>query len=407
VAARWLNPFSPQLEKPQRPALWSSAFTTLISIQFAYGIAFSSFFALPKYLIESLHADASLVGNAHGAFAIVGVVLVPLIGRALDRFGRRPVLTVGLLTGALSFGPFGLVDSTWAILALRALHGLSFALTFNAGGTMAADLAPVERRAEGIGYFGTGMLITNAIGPALSEAIATTGGWPLAFWTCSAFAALALVLSLRLPKTGSSGQRAPNVNALNLGLFAAYMGSFALGVGVGASKTFVPALLVEAGATSVGPYFLAFTFGAIAQRSIFGWLPDRLGHRRASGVSLFVYGLAMLLVIPLDVTWLPWISLLIGVAHGMGYPAVSALATSLGDAAARGRVTSWLTGGFNLGFAASTAGLAPLEPTFGYAGLVGLGGATLIVTAVLLPWLVVRHERRILEAPKLQHASLS
>lgn len=378
--------------RPKAP-LWTLPFCTLLVVQFAFGVAFSSFFALPKYLIEALHAESSLVGNAHGAFAIVGVVLVPAIGRALDRFGRRRVLSFGLLTGVLSFGPFGWVQAPWAILALRAVHGLSFALTFNAGGTLAADLAPPERRAEGIGYFGTGMLITNALGPALAEGIAAHAGWPLAFWACSGCAVIALLFSLKLPTAEAGVGPASSGNPFNLGLFAAYLGSFALGIGVGASKTFVPALLVQAGADSVGPYFIAFTLGAFAQRSLFGWVPDRLGHRRASGFALFVYGIAMLVVLALDVAWLPWLSGAIGIAHGMGYPAVSALAVSLGGAAARGRVTAWVTGGFNLGFAVSTAGFAPLEPKVGYAGLVGLGGALLVLTGVAVPLLVARYER--------------
>jgi MFS family permease len=140
----------------------------LLLVQFAYGTAFSTFFALPKYLIEELHASATLVGNAHGAFAIVGVVLVPLIGSSLDRWGRRPVQLLGLAIGAVSFAAFGFAQAPWAILLLRAAHGLSFALTFNAGGALAADLAPPTRRGEGIGYFGTAMLVTNGFGPWLA-----------------------------------------------------------------------------------------------------------------------------------------------------------------------------------------------------------------------------------------------
>lgn len=367
---------------------------TLLFVQFAYGTAFSTFFALPKYLIERLHADATLVGNAHGAFAIVGVVLVPVIGSALDRFGRSPVQVLGLAIGAVSFAVFGWVEAPWAILLLRAVHGLSFALTFNAGAALAADLAPPARRGEGIGYFGTAMLVTNGFGPWLGEVVAEHWGWTAVFVGCGICSAGACLLASRIAAPAVATSLGPRARAVSPALLAAYGAAFALGVGVGVSKTFVPALLVEAGLPRIAPYFLAFTAGAMVQRTLLGSLPDRLGHRRATGVALLGYGCFMVAVILLDTEWVPWLALGVGVAHGLGYPAIGALAVGLGEDAARGRITTWITGGFNLGWALSTAGLGRLEPELGYAGLVGLGGLCLLIAGVLVPALIARYERR-------------
>jgi MFS family permease len=186
---------------------------------------------------------------------------------------------------------------------------------------------------------------------------------------------------------------------VNGGLVAAYLGSTALGVGVGASKTFIPALMVEAGIERVAPYFAAFTLGAVVQRLAFGWVPDRIGHRQASGLSLVVYGVAMLAVLAIAPSWVHWLSVVIGLAHGMSYPAIGALAVSLGDDAARGRITAWMTGGFNLGFALSTAGLAPLEGAVGYSGLVAIGGIAVLLVGLLLPTLVARYQAKQPDVP--------
>jgi hypothetical protein len=114
--------------------------------------------------------------------------------------------------------------------------------------------------------------------------------------------------------------------------------------------------------------------------------------KRATGLSLFAYGLFMVLVVPLSVDWVPWLAVGIGVAHGLGFPAIGALAVGLGDDPPRGRIISWVTGGFNLGWALSTAGLGRLEPQLGYAGLVGLGGHSLLVGGLLVPALVGRFQ---------------
>jgi MFS family permease len=102
----------------------------------------------------------------------------------------------------------------------------------------------------------------------------------------------------------------------------------------------------------------------------------------------------MFLVLTTPVPWVPAVSFGIGLAHGLGYPAIGALAISLGDPRVRGRITAWLTGGFNLGFALSTAGFARFEPELGYRGLVGLGAFCLLLVALAVPLLVRNHDRR-------------
>lgn len=362
-----------------------------MAIQFAYGTAFSSFFILPKYLLQGLHAEPALVGNAHGAFALTGVLLTPFIGSTLDRIGRRPVLLFGLVIGVLSFGLFGFVQSTFAILGLRLLHGLSFACVFNAGSALCIDLAPAERRAEAIGYFGTAMLSTNGFGPWLSEVLADRFDWSVAFLACSVYSFIALGLALFVPKQDVSSKRSAGGSGLTLGVLTACLGGTALGIGVGTSKTFIPSLLVDAGIDRVAPYFVSYTAGALLQRTVFGALPDRLGHVLASRVALLLYAAALFLVVPVPANWVLYLGFFIGVAHGMGYPALGALAITLGPSDSRGRMTAWTTGGFNLGFAISTAGFGRLADSLGYRGLLLCGGACLLLAAVVVPGMAKRY----------------
>jgi MFS family permease len=372
-----------------RSPLFTRAFTLLLLVQFSYGTAFSTFFALPKYLLEVLAAPSTLVGNAHGAFALAGALAVPFVGAAIDRIGRKRVWLLGIMVGVATFAPFGWVSSHSGVLALRALHGLSFSMVFASGGAMVIDLAPDSRRAEAVGYFGTAMLATNAIGPTTAEWIADTHGWSAVFLGCSGYAALALVaatLFVAPPFTRNTGSlmRFP----FSMPLSGAYLAALALGVGVGSSKTFVPAAMVEEGATRIAPYFLGFVAGALFQRTALGWLPDRLGRLRATTLSLWGYGLVLFLFVPVPAAWVGMISPLLGMAHGAAYPASAALTMDLCDMASRGRATAWAAGFFNLGLALSSSGLAPLEPWLSYRGLVACGGVFVIASAVIVPRLV-------------------
>lgn len=358
--------------------LFSPAFVALLLVQFTYGTAFSTFFVLPKYLIEALHAPAVLVGNAHGAFALAGAVAVPLVGALVDRRGRKPMLIAGLALGCVSYPVLGWVTAPGWILLLRVLHGFSFSMVFASGGTLAVDLAPAARRGEAVGYFGTAMLVTNAFGPALAESLAAQLGWAAVFVSCSIYSALALMAAslIRAPSFARTGS-AWSV-PFSVPLSGAYLASLAVGIGVGASKTFIPATLTESG-ERIGPYFLSYTAGAVLQRIVFGSLPDKLGRLRATVLALSTYAFALLVASSLQARWLLWAAPAIGLAHGLAYPASAALSVDLCRPHQRGRVTAWCAGCFNLGFALSASGLAPLEPQLGYRGLVACGGAMLIL----------------------------
>ncbi len=354
----------------------------ILVVQFSYGTAYSTFFVLPKYLLEVLGASATLVGNAHGAFSLAGAFAVPFVGLAADRLGRKAVLLVGSVLAVFSYAPLGFVESTAAILALRAVHGVAFSMVFASGGALAIDLAPSERRAEAVGYFGTAMMVTNGFGPALAEVVAERWGWRSVFVACSGFSAVALVAALAIAPPKFTRSSASFRIPFSLPLSGAYLAAFGVGVGVGVSKTFVPAAMVQEGVSRLAPFFIAYTVGAVAQRTLFGRLPDRLGHLQATVLAFAGYSVGLVAFALLDFDWIVPVALCAGVAHGIAYPASAALSMDLCPADARGRVTALCAGFFNLGFAAGASGLAPAEPWVGYRGLLVAGA--LIVSACAL-----------------------
>lgn len=376
-----------------RPSLFSVAFVLLLLVQLLYGTAYSTLFLLPKYLLETRAADATLVGNAHGAYAITGAVAVAWVGPWLDRWGRRPVMLGGLVLAILSYAPLGWADSTLAILGLRALHGVSFAMVFSAGSALAVDLAPESRRAEAVGYFGTAMLITNGFGPAIAETLARVVSWRAVFVTCSLYSLGALCAALALRESTARPGATTSTNyamPLSWPLAGAYLSAMAVGIGVGVSKTFIPAALVEEGVANVTPQFVLYTVGALIQRTVLGWVPDRLGRLRATVASIWLYAAVLAATAPIAAAWIPALAIVLGMAHGAAYPAATALTADLCATNQRGRATAWFAGFFNLGFAVAASGLPRLGTGFGYRGMIGAGAVLLAVAALLIPRWVKR-----------------
>ena len=110
-----------------------------------------------------------LLGLGPAIFLVASALAAVPAGRAMDRFGRRPVVALG----------FGSAAAGCSLTALAANLGsaplliLGFALTGGASGvallirTAAGDMYPPERRASGISYVLFGSVFGALLGPAL------------------------------------------------------------------------------------------------------------------------------------------------------------------------------------------------------------------------------------------------
>ncbi len=188
---------------------------TVAALGTAQTLAWASSYYLPAIIAAPLAQDLGIgVPTVFAAFScalLVSAFLGPHAGRAIDRWGGRPVLmatngvfALGLALLALAQGPWGLFIA-WAVLGLGMGSGL-----------YEAAFAALVR------LYGTGS--RNAItGITLLAGFASTVGWPLTSWlqaefgwrtACFAWAGLHLVLGLPLnawlPRAAPHPAQAPS-----------------------------------------------------------------------------------------------------------------------------------------------------------------------------------------------------
>jgi MFS family permease len=358
----------------------------ILLVQFCSGVAYSTFFLLPRYLLAERKDAAWLLGATQGAFAIASLALTPFVGQWLDTGGRKRVLHMSLCLGTLSYGLFGFFEQPLLLIALRAVHGVAFAMTFNASAALTADVAPLPLRARAIGYFGSSGMIATALGPPVGEWIGVHLGWQFTFCQASLWALIGLALARGIA-TPEGARQPPGNDELRYTrpLLLGYLGGFALGAGVAVTQNYGPALLLGLGGTATAPLFVAFMIGAIVQRVLFGFVPDKLGAGPAASASLLVYGIGLLaMALAGTPSLVITLALLVGVAHGTAYPALSALTLRGVSTTRRGRVTAQLTGAFSLGLALGTAGLAPLADSVGFRPLIACGAVVVLGSALAL-----------------------
>jgi MFS family permease len=367
--------------------LLTPAFVRLLVIQGAFGMSFSVFFLLPKFLAE-VGTTASQIGLVMATWGVAGLLVAPLVGSGSDRHGRRPFLLAGVAAMALAAFGFAFVEGFGALaLGLRFVQGAAFAFVYNTVITMVADAAPARRLGQAVGLAGLAGLITNALAPALAEPFADTFGWPAAFGGAAALALVALALAWRVSEpsrplaTEGTGWSALWARR-EVRLWAAAVA--ACGVGFGTLTTFHQPFALALGFTHVSAFFVAYTIAATVVRLGFGGLADRVGPRSVSVVSLGAYAVVVAAASALDVLGLWVIGGGLGAAHGAFFPAISALSMQGGSPAQRGRVVSVVYMAFNAGLAASMLGLGPVAERWGYEPLFLIAAAIVAVGAKAL-----------------------
>tara|TARA_R110002110_G_scaffold85816_1_gene223376 strand:- start:124002 stop:125210 length:1209 start_codon:yes stop_codon:yes gene_type:complete len=283
------------------------------------------------------------------SLALFTIAFATLVyGPASDRYGRRPVLLVGLVIFLLGSVVSALAINIELLIAGRVIQAVGGAAGMVVSRAIIRDLYDRETAARLMAYMITALVVAPMVSPLIGGLLNDAFGWRAIFVFSGLVGIIVLALALpRVPESLQPGTSAQTFRSMLSGFgvllrvpaFLGYAGQAAFGMGMfmaflGAAP-FVTINVLERPPTEFGLFFVLISAGFMAGTFMTARLGQRIGLDRmmrvGSGLAV-VFGIVMLAFVLAGI-WSPWTIFLPGMgmafANGLSMPNAQAGAVSI------------------------------------------------------------------------------
>jgi len=372
--------------------LISRNFVFLVAGNLFLFLAYLSYQLLPLH-IKALGGGETDIGWVMGAPNLMSVVLTPVFGIFVDRFGRKPFLLMGQCCVAVSCGGFLIAgDSFLLFAALRTVQNVGVAMAFTAGGVLVADTAPKGQLAQALGVYGMFGMVAHALAPAIGEFVISAGGFYSLFVLTVAYGVVGLSLVSRVREAAPPAAAGESDSIWRVFIRAGFtqimLLGFLNGAALGTVTTYVPTYIRSRGIQWISLFFITYTVTAIFIRVGFGRLSDRLGHRRIIAPAFFVLIAGVWFLSEAKAQWMFALAgVLNGTAHGFLFPAINALALNRSRDGNFGKAQSLFAAAFSAGVTVGVFSHGVIAAAFGYSAMfLSLACWILVGLLIFLVW---------------------
>jgi MFS family permease len=355
---------------------------------FLQSLAFNLYLHLPGYL-KDLGAGEVRIGIIFSVTAATAIAARPTVGRIMDAEGRRVVIVAGGLLNVLVCALYLTIHhlGPW-LYAIRIAHGIAEAMLFAALFTQAADLVPAARRTEGIALYGVSGLLPISLSGVLGDVILTHADYPRLFQVSIVFAAASLALSLPLrdhrPPRDALPARRFLASVSERNHLPLWFIGFVFAAAITATFTFLKTFVMQTGLGSVGLFFSAYSLAGVLLRLAFGWVPERVGPKRAlfPALALLASGF-LVLAAATSAAAVAIAGTLCGLGHGFTFPILSGLVVARARPAERGAALSLFTALFDGGVLVGGPAFGLVIHVAGYSTMFATAAAVVLVGGVV------------------------
>ena len=259
-------------------------------------------------LMNELQISGTVVGYLTAAFAIAQLIVSPLAGKAVDKYGRKIMIVLGLFIFGISEFLFGLGKTIEILFISRVLGGISAAFIMPAVTAFIADITTMETRSKALGYMSAAISTGFIIGPGIGGFLADFGT-RVPFYFAGALGTTAAILSiilLREPERNEEHtENAPNKTSgfkriLEPMYLIAFILIFVASFGLAAFESFFSLFVDHKFGFTPTDIAVIITggaiVGAVAQVALFDRLAQKWGEIKLIRYSLILSGILVFLM---------------------------------------------------------------------------------------------------------------
>jgi multidrug resistance protein len=367
-------------------------------------IGFGIVLPLLPFYATSMGASPLEVGLIMAAYSLMQLIFSPVWGSLSDKYGRRPIILIGLFGSSLSYVVFGLANTLGVLLFSRIIAGVMGANVPVAQAIIADSTSP-EQRARGMGLIGAAFGLGFIFGPAIGGFLSQWGYGAAGFAAAAVSGLNAIAAIFFLPESLAADRRTRGragwgalVDRLKASRRVIRRSELRRPIGVlflmtwgfaGFTVTF-PLFLDEPlglSAAHAGGFFAYVgLISAIIQGRMIGPLVEKYGEKKvaATGGVLLATGFSLIGIFPS--LWPLFGSLaLVGLGWGCVIPSLHSIISRRADPGEQGEVLgvnqSSASAGRVIGPVAAGWGFGALGPQVGF-----LAGGLVVALGAYLVW---------------------
>jgi DHA1 family bicyclomycin/chloramphenicol resistance-like MFS transporter len=193
---------TPPTQGPRQKYLGARGLIVLIALLSAF-VPLSTDLYLPALptMSKNLQAPVEQINLTLSAFFALYAVGMLLWGPLSDRYGRKPILLVGLSLYVLASLLCSTATSVTALIAFRALQAAGGSASGTVASAIVKDIYSGRKRESVLAIVQSLVMLSPAVAPMIGALLLSVTTWRGVFWTLTGIGIVALLGSLLLEET--------------------------------------------------------------------------------------------------------------------------------------------------------------------------------------------------------------
>jgi EmrB/QacA subfamily drug resistance transporter len=187
VSAPIARPLGDTLDNRQKWLLLASLMTAMFMGALDQTIMAT---AAPK-IVASL-GGFELLSWVFTTYMLTATVVVPLVGKLSDIYGRKPFLMAGIVFFLLASAGCGAAPNMGVLIGFRGLQGIGGGIIFSSVFATIGDIFPPAERGKYMGLFTGTFSLASVLGPTVGGLLTDHAGWRWVFYINVPVGAVAL-----------------------------------------------------------------------------------------------------------------------------------------------------------------------------------------------------------------------